>query len=64
MRRDVGIYPEIKHPRWHHEHGIDLASRLLAALAAHGYSDAGSPRTCSASMQTSCGVCAKISAAD
>jgi glycerophosphoryl diester phosphodiesterase len=42
MRRTIGVYPEIKHPRWHHEHGIDLASRLLAALAAHGYSDAGS----------------------
>ncbi len=33
MRRTIGIYPEIKHPRWHHEHGIDLASRLLAALS-------------------------------
>jgi len=42
MRRTIGIYPEIKHPRWHHEHGIDLSSRLLAALAARGYSDAGS----------------------
>ena len=43
MRRTVGIYPEIKHPRWHHEHGVDLASRLLDALAAHGYRDAESP---------------------
>jgi glycerophosphoryl diester phosphodiesterase len=43
MRRTVGIYPEIKHPRWHHDHGIDLARLLLDALAAHGYDDAESP---------------------
>jgi glycerophosphoryl diester phosphodiesterase len=42
MHRTVGIYPEIKHPRWHHEHGVDLASRLLAVLAAHGYGDSES----------------------
>jgi glycerophosphoryl diester phosphodiesterase len=35
--RRVGIYPEIKHPRWHREHGIDLSSLLLAKLEAHGY---------------------------
>jgi glycerophosphoryl diester phosphodiesterase len=43
MRRTVGIYPEIKNPRWHHDHGIDLAKLLLAALAAHGYEQAESP---------------------
>jgi glycerophosphoryl diester phosphodiesterase len=43
MRRTVGIYPEIKHPRWHRDHGIDLATLLLDALAAHGYDDAHSP---------------------
>ena len=43
MRRTVGIYPEIKHPRWHHEHGVDLAKLLLEALAAHGYDSAQSP---------------------
>lgn len=37
MRRTVGIYPEIKHPRWHREHGVDLAKLLLEALSAHGY---------------------------
>jgi glycerophosphoryl diester phosphodiesterase len=35
--RQVGIYPEIKRPDWHHEHGIDLARLLLEALADHGY---------------------------
>jgi glycerophosphoryl diester phosphodiesterase len=43
MRRVVGIYPEIKHPRWHREHGIDLARLLLDALSAHGYREAESP---------------------
>jgi glycerophosphoryl diester phosphodiesterase len=37
MLRKVGIYPEIKHPQWHREHGIDLARLLLDKLAAHGY---------------------------
>jgi len=36
--RAVGIYPEIKDPQWHREHGIDLASLLLAKLQAFGYS--------------------------
>jgi glycerophosphoryl diester phosphodiesterase len=43
MHRVVGIYPEIKHPRWHREHGIDLARLLLDALSAHGYHEAESP---------------------
>jgi glycerophosphoryl diester phosphodiesterase len=42
MRRTVGIYPEIKHPSWHHEHGIDLARLMLEALATHGYDRAES----------------------
>jgi glycerophosphoryl diester phosphodiesterase len=37
MGRTVGIYPEIKDPRWHRQHGIDLAALLLAELAAFGY---------------------------
>jgi glycerophosphoryl diester phosphodiesterase len=36
--RTVGIYPEIKHPLWHREHGIDLSSLLLAKLQEFGYS--------------------------
>lgn len=35
--RSVGIYPEIKHPRWHHDQGIDLARLMFAKLAAAGY---------------------------
>ena len=30
MRREVGIYPEIKEPAWHRRHGVDLAARLTA----------------------------------
>src|SRR5215471_15347237 len=41
MRRNVGIYPEIKHPRWHRAHGVDLSRLLLDTLHAHGYRDAG-----------------------
>ncbi len=41
--RTVGVYPEIKHPRWHAEHDIDLAKRLLETLAAFGYTTAESP---------------------
>jgi glycerophosphoryl diester phosphodiesterase len=36
--RTVGVYPEIKEPRWHREHGIDLSRLLLAKLEAFGYS--------------------------
>jgi glycerophosphoryl diester phosphodiesterase len=41
--RIAGIYPEIKHPGWHHRHGIDLAKLLLAELRAFGYSRAEDP---------------------
>lgn len=35
--RLAGIYPEIKDPQWHEDHGIDLAHLLLTALEAHGF---------------------------
>jgi glycerophosphoryl diester phosphodiesterase len=41
--RQVGIYPEIKEPRWHHEQGIDLTALLLAELERYGYRDADAP---------------------
>jgi glycerophosphoryl diester phosphodiesterase len=40
MGRNVGIYPEIKEPSWHHRHGIDLARLLLEKLDDHGYRNA------------------------
>jgi glycerophosphoryl diester phosphodiesterase len=39
--RFAGIYPEIKSPAWHHQHGIDLAAQMLGVLRRHGYSEAG-----------------------
>ena len=36
--RTVGIYSEIKDPRWHREHGVDLSRLLVAKLHAFGYS--------------------------
>lgn len=41
--RSVGIYPEIKDPKWHRRHGIDLAKLLLAELRAFGYWSAEVP---------------------
>lgn len=35
--RNVGIYPEIKDPKWHADHGVDLASLLIDALTQFGY---------------------------
>jgi glycerophosphoryl diester phosphodiesterase len=35
--RDVGVYPEIKHPDWHRRHGFDLSAALLNALETWGY---------------------------
>ena len=38
MGRTVGIYPEIKEPKWHREQGADLARLVLAELQRLGYS--------------------------
>lgn len=35
--RQVGIYPEIKHPQWHRAHGMDLTRMLVEELAEAGY---------------------------
>lgn len=41
--RCAGIYPEIKSPAWHHEHGVDLAVQMLAVLNRYGYNGADDP---------------------
>lgn len=41
--RQVGIYPEIKKPAWHHEEGVDVASLLLRTLEQFGYRDRRDP---------------------
>ena len=38
--RNVGIYPEIKSPRWHRDQGYDISPIVLDALADYGYSSA------------------------
>ena len=35
----AGIYPEIKSPAFHHQHGKDIARATLNVLKAHGYTD-------------------------
>lgn len=35
--RTVGIYPELKQPRWHREQGHDLSRIVLPLLARYGY---------------------------
>ena len=37
--RNVGIYPEIKSPAWHHDEGVDVARLLLDTLDGYGYTD-------------------------
>jgi glycerophosphoryl diester phosphodiesterase len=41
--RLAGICPEIKEPRWHFEHGVDLAQLVLRELGRYGYRDHESP---------------------
>lgn len=38
--RNVGIYPEIKHPAWHREEGVDLSRLVLDALHEYDYTTA------------------------
>ncbi|MCM2371406.1 glycerophosphodiester phosphodiesterase [Aporhodopirellula aestuarii] len=35
--REAGIYPEIKRPVWHREHGKDLSRAVLDVIAKYGY---------------------------
>ena len=41
--RTVGVYPETKHPTYHASLGLPLEDRLLATLAAYGYTTKASP---------------------
>lgn len=38
--KNVGIYPEIKNPAWHHDEGVDVARLVLEVLGEYGYTDA------------------------
>lgn len=37
LGREAGIYPEIKEPQWHRDHGIDLGALVRSTLAEYGY---------------------------
>ena len=37
MGRNIGIYPEIKNPEFHHQHGKDIAKITLKILSEYGY---------------------------
>lgn len=41
--RPVGIYPELKQPKWHREQGKDLAAAVLPLLANYGYAAKADP---------------------
>lgn len=40
--KNVGIYPEIKSPSFHHQNGQDIAAATLEVLKHHGYTKPGS----------------------
>lgn len=37
--RDVGIYPELKAPAFHHRHGKDIGMAVMSELKRYGYTD-------------------------
>lgn len=37
MEKDIGIYPEIKNPEFHHQSGKDIAKIVLEILSDYGY---------------------------
>ena len=41
--RTVGIYPEIKQPKWHREQGHDISAIVLPILRRYGYIDKEDP---------------------
>ena len=41
--RVVGVYPELKRPRWHREEGVDISALLHDELMAHGYGRRSDP---------------------
>ena len=41
--RQIGIYPETKHPTYHNDLKLSLEDRLLEILARHGYTQKSSP---------------------
>ncbi len=42
-KREIGVYPETKHPTYHRNLGLPLEDRLLEVLGRHGYNERKSP---------------------
>jgi len=42
-KREIGVYPETKHPTYHRALGLPLEDRLLEALGRYGYNERKSP---------------------
>jgi glycerophosphoryl diester phosphodiesterase len=43
QRREIGVYPETKHPTYHQDLKLPLEDRLLEVLSRHGYNRKGAP---------------------
>lgn len=43
LGREIGVYPETKHPTWHADLGLPLEDKLLAALDKVGWNRADAP---------------------
>jgi len=43
LHREIGVYPETKHPTYHEELGLPLEAKLVRALARHGLDHKRSP---------------------
>ncbi|MBK9360191.1 MAG: glycerophosphodiester phosphodiesterase [Rubrivivax sp.] len=43
LGREIGVYPETKHPTWHVERGLPLEDKLLASLDKVGWNRADAP---------------------
>jgi glycerophosphoryl diester phosphodiesterase len=41
--KNVGIYPELKSPWFHHQHGKDIATAVLQVLLTYGYTNREAP---------------------
>lgn len=41
--REIGVYPETKHPTWHHDLGLGFEDKLVQILKKHGLNRANAP---------------------
>lgn len=51
--KNIGIYPEIKAPWFHHQEGKDIAAKTLEVLKKYGYTASRTMSICSVLMSLS-----------